>query len=51
VPRARLKALVAEAEAQADEYLSQDNRAEGQAAAQAEETRRQLAEIDWDDDS
>jgi hypothetical protein len=46
----RLKALVAEAEATAERNLGQDTSAEGRAAARAEETGRELADIDWDDD-
>ncbi|HME77104.1 MAG TPA: hypothetical protein VKI00_16090 [Mycobacterium sp.] len=46
----RLKALVAEAEAVAERNLAQDTSAEGQAAARAEETRRELEAINWDDD-
>lgn len=48
--RRTLKAAVAEAEAQAEKYLSQQHKAEGQAAARANETRRRLAGIDWDSD-
>lgn len=47
----RLKALVAEAEATAERNLGQDTSAEGRAAVRAEETRRELADIDWGDDS
>jgi hypothetical protein len=46
----RIKAAVAGAEAQAEKNLSQDTKAEGQAAARAEETKRRLEEIDWDED-
>lgn len=49
--RRTLKAAVAEAEEQVEKFLSQQHKAEGQAAARAEETRRRLAEIDWDSES
>ncbi|BBY36517.1 hypothetical protein MMAN_06510 [Mycobacterium mantenii] len=49
--RQRWKALLADAEAQAEKYLAQDTSAEGLAAARADQTRRRLEAIDWDDDS
>jgi hypothetical protein len=49
--RRTLKAAVADAEKQVENFLSLQHKAEGQAAARAEETRRRLAEIDWDSDS
>ncbi|MGC2797033.1 MAG: hypothetical protein WA290_11060 [Mycobacterium sp.] len=49
--RARLKDIVTEAEALAHIQLILAHTAEGQAAAKAEETRRELDAIDWDDDS
>jgi hypothetical protein len=49
--RRTLKGLLAEAEAEAVKHLAQDTTAEGLAAARADETRRELAAIDWDDDS
>lgn len=49
--RRTLKALVAEAEVEAEEHLAQDTAAEGQAAARVDERRRRLEAIDWEDDS
>jgi hypothetical protein len=46
----RLKEAVAEAEVVAEKYLAQIGSAEGRAAVRVEETRRELAAIDWDDD-
>ena len=48
--RKTLRELVVEAEALAERILGHDTSAEGQAAARAEETRRELEEIDWDED-
>lgn len=49
--RKRLKEAVAEAETVAEEHLAQIGGAEGRAAVRDEETRRELAAIDWDDDA
>lgn len=49
--QARLKAAVAEAEIEAQRHLAQIGSAEGRAAARDEQTRRELAAIDWDDDA
>lgn len=49
--RKRLKDAVAEAEVLAEKHLAQIGSAEGRAATRAEETRRELAAIDWDDDT
>jgi hypothetical protein len=48
--RARLKRAVADAEELATMQLMVQHATEGQAAAEAEETRRELEAIDWDDD-
>jgi hypothetical protein len=47
--RKRLKEAVAESEVVAEKHLAQIGSAEGRAAARAEETSRELAAIDWDD--
>lgn len=49
--RATLKAAVAEGEAEAQRQLALRGSAEGRAAARDEQTRRELAAIDWDDDA
>jgi isocitrate/isopropylmalate dehydrogenase len=46
--RAKLKALVAEAEAQAATLLSEQHKAAAAKTAQAQETNLHLSEIDWD---
>ena len=46
----RLKEAVAEAETTAQKHLGLIGSAEGQAAARDEETRRELAGINWDAD-
>jgi hypothetical protein len=48
--RKRLKAAVAEGEAEAEKYLAQIGAAEGNRAARDDETRRALEAINWDDD-
>jgi hypothetical protein len=48
--RKRLKAAVADAETVAQQHLAQIGSAEGRAAARDEQTRRELAAIDWDSD-
>jgi hypothetical protein len=48
--RARLKRAVADAEELATMQLMVAHTAEGQAAADAEQTKRELEAIDWDDD-
>jgi len=48
--RKRFKAAVAEAEAVAEDFLAKVGSAEGRAAARDDQTRRELAAIDWDAD-
>jgi hypothetical protein len=49
--RKKVKAAVAGAGAQAEKNLALEHKAEWQAAVQADEARRRLEAIDWDDDS